>query len=221
MHRHQRAVLEFHRRFELTVNSQPTIPDDKDIVLRINLIMEESRELFEAALQSFYDDLIDETPTRSLIGIADACGDLKYVIYGAALTYGIILPPDRSARQASIAEFGFFSSKTLRNLPSALIPKVIAKGMEVNRKFIEASVRRDLTALADSLTILIDFTDAVERCVGINIEPVFDEIQRSNMSKIWPDGKVHRRESDGKILKPETYSPADIKKVLSDQMANS
>lgn len=50
---------------------------------------------------------------------------------------------------------------------------------------------------------------------GIDMEKVFDEVHRSNMSKVWEDGTIHRRE-DGKILKPPTYSPADIEKVLGE-----
>lgn len=50
---------------------------------------------------------------------------------------------------------------------------------------------------------------------GIDMEKVFDEVHRSNMSKVWEDGTIKRRE-DGKILKPPTYSPADIEKILTN-----
>jgi predicted HAD superfamily Cof-like phosphohydrolase len=42
---------------------------------------------------------------------------------------------------------------------------------------------------------------------------VWDEVKRSNFSKIGPSGKVERRE-DGKILKPDTYSPPNIKQFF-------
>lgn len=50
---------------------------------------------------------------------------------------------------------------------------------------------------------------------GIDLEPIFDEIHRSNMSKLWPDGTVQKRE-DGKVLKPPTYSPADLEPILKN-----
>lgn len=48
---------------------------------------------------------------------------------------------------------------------------------------------------------------------GIDLDAVIAEVHRSNMTKISPDGTVKRRD-DGKILKPATYSPADVKAVL-------
>lgn len=44
-------------------------------------------------------------------------------------------------------------------------------------------------------------------------QPAWDEVQRSNMSKVGPDGKVIRRD-DGKILKPDGYVPPNLSKVL-------
>jgi predicted HAD superfamily Cof-like phosphohydrolase len=42
---------------------------------------------------------------------------------------------------------------------------------------------------------------------------VFEEIHRSNMSKLDADGKPVRRE-DGKVLKSDLYFPPDIAAVL-------
>lgn len=50
---------------------------------------------------------------------------------------------------------------------------------------------------------------------GIDLDPVIEEVHRSNMSKIGPGG-VSRR-ADGKILKPDTYVPPDIEGVLRRQ----
>lgn len=48
---------------------------------------------------------------------------------------------------------------------------------------------------------------------GIDLDAVFSEVHRSNMTKLWEDGTVKKRD-DGKILKPPTYEPADIQGVL-------
>ena len=42
----------------------------------------------------------------------------------------------------------------------------------------------------------------------------FTEVHRSNMSKINADGTIHRRE-DGKVLKPDTYSKADVSEIFN------
>ena len=50
--------------------------------------------------------------------------------------------------------------------------------------------------------------------MGINPESAWKEVVRSNMSKVDKEtGKVIRR-ADGKILKPETYSPPDYKQFV-------
>jgi predicted HAD superfamily Cof-like phosphohydrolase len=47
------------------------------------------------------------------------------------------------------------------------------------------------------------------------IEAIFDEIQRSNMSKLGIDGKPIYRE-DGKVLKGPGYFKPDLKKILNE-----
>lgn len=71
----------------------------------------------------------------------------------------------------------------------------------------------DYIAIADGI---IDSLYVIIHCAvafGIDIEKVFDEVHRSNMSKVWPDGTIHKNEF-GKVIKPPTYSPADFKNVL-------
>lgn len=45
----------------------------------------------------------------------------------------------------------------------------------------------------------------------------FDEVHRSNMSKLGADGKPIRRESDGKVLKGPNYFKPDIAQFLDDK----
>jgi len=78
MTKEQQSLVEFHRQFGLTINVIPTCPSVADRQLRGILILEELSELIDAT---------------SLVGVADALGDLLYVVYGAAVTYGIDLEP--------------------------------------------------------------------------------------------------------------------------------
>lgn len=149
----QDSLVDFHRKFGLTVNNKPTIPEEKDIELRSNLIAEEFLEFMDASGYYFsqialksendYNSGITHIYTKDydkkvdIIGIADAIADLLYVVYGAAVTY------------------------------------------------------------------------------GLDAEMLFNEVHRSNLTKVWEDGTIHRREEDGKILKPPTYSKADIQKCLN------
>lgn len=74
----------------------------------------------------------------------------------------------------------------------------------------------NLTEIADALgdLLYVVFGAAIEH--GINLQPVVDEIHRSNMSKLGDDGKPVYR-ADGKILKGPTYSPPNLEPVLAAQ----
>ncbi|MGH1377349.1 MAG: phosphoribosyl-ATP diphosphatase [Alphaproteobacteria bacterium] len=50
-------------------------------------------------------------------------------------------------------------------------------------------------------------------------QPAFDEVHRSNMSKLGADGKPIRRESDGKVLKGPDYFKPDIAQFLNNKDA--
>ena len=72
----------------------------------------------------------------------------------------------------------------------------------------------DLVELADGLADLIYVSVGTALEFGIPMSRVWDEVQRSNMSKKDPvTGKVLKRE-DGKILKGPNFSPADVGKVM-------
>ena len=81
MNRIQDQVREFHRAFEIKEEETPTKPDLQTAALRVELIDEEFKELKEAIAK---DDLV---------GIADALGDLLYVTFGAAISFGIDMEP--------------------------------------------------------------------------------------------------------------------------------
>lgn len=47
--------------------------------------------------------------------------------------------------------------------------------------------------------------------------PAFDEVHRSNMSKLGEDGKPIRREGDGKVMKGPNYFKPDIAQFIKDK----
>ena len=116
-------VEDFMEAMEQEVNTVPTFPEEDVQRLRLDLIEEELDELHYA---------IDN---KDMVEIADALGDLLYVVYGAGHAF------------------------------------------------------------------------------GIDLDECFKEIHASNMSKLGPDGKPIKRE-DGKVLKPDTFFPPDLKSIL-------
>ena len=116
----------FHKAFKIENNYQPTVDlSDADKLLRYKLMREENEEYLEAA------------ENGDLIEVADALGDMLYILCGTILKHGL---------QDKIVE-------------------------------------------------------------------VFEEIQRSNMSKLDKNGNPIYRE-DGKVLKSDQYFRPDIKSIL-------
>ena len=120
------CVEKFHDSFGISNNYEPTINLSKeDIQLRFDLLKEENNEYIEAAKNG------------DMIEVADALGDLMYILFGTIMKHGM------------------------------------------QHKIVE----------------------------------VFEEIQKSNMSKLDVDGKPIYRE-DGKVLKGPNYFKPDIKTIL-------
>jgi predicted HAD superfamily Cof-like phosphohydrolase len=83
-------------------------------------------------------------------------------------------------------------------------------------EFREAVEQNDLVAIADALADILYVTYGAAITFGIDLDAVVREVHRSNMSKLGPDGRPILR-ADGKVLKPATYSPPEISRVLLDQ----
>ncbi|MCC4214312.1 nucleoside triphosphate pyrophosphohydrolase family protein [Leeuwenhoekiella parthenopeia] len=87
---------------------------------------------------------------------------------------------------------------------------------EENEEYLEAANNNDLAEVADALgdMLYILCGTILEHGMQHKIEEVFDEIQRSNMSKLGADGKPIYRE-DGKVLKGPSYFKPDIVAILA------
>jgi predicted HAD superfamily Cof-like phosphohydrolase len=86
---------------------------------------------------------------------------------------------------------------------------------EENEEYLDAANNKDLVEVADALgdMLYILCGTIIEHGMQHKIEEVFNEIQKSNMSKLGADGNPIYRE-DGKVLKGPTYFKPDIKTIL-------
>ena len=76
----------------------------------------------------------------------------------------------------------------------------------------EALATEDLSSIAKEMADLLYVVYGTAVSYGIDMDPVFREVHRSNMSKLGG----YKRE-DGKWVKPATYSPARIEPILAEQ----
>ncbi len=86
---------------------------------------------------------------------------------------------------------------------------------EENEEYLQAAEDNDMVEVADALgdMLYILCGTIIEHGMQHKIEEVFDEIQRSNMSKLGDDGEPIYRE-DGKVLKGPNYFKPNIKAIL-------
>jgi predicted HAD superfamily Cof-like phosphohydrolase len=89
---------------------------------------------------------------------------------------------------------------------------------EENEEYFEAVQNKDLIEIADALgdMLYILCGTIIEHGLQHKIEEVFDEIQRSNMSKLGADGKPIYRE-DGKVMKGPNYFKPDFSSILTQE----
>jgi predicted HAD superfamily Cof-like phosphohydrolase len=89
---------------------------------------------------------------------------------------------------------------------------------EENEEYLEAVQNHDLVEIADALgdMMYILCGTIIEHGLQHIIEDVFDEIQRSNMSKLGDDGNPIYRE-DGKVMKGPNYFKPDFTKLINNE----
>ena len=78
----------------------------------------------------------------------------------------------------------------------------------------KAMDEKDLLEVADALTDILYVTYGAGHAFGINLDKCFDEVQRSNMSKLGEDGKPIYNES-GKVMKGPNYFKPDLSKYIT------
>ena len=98
------------------------------------------------------------------------------------------------------------SSEKINNLRISLINEEL-------EEFKEAIRNNDLKEAADALTDILYVTYGAGHAFGINLDKCFDEVQRSNMSKLGEDGKPIYNDA-GKVLKGPKYFKPDLSKFL-------
>ena len=99
-----------------------------------------------------------------------------------------------------------FSTEKINKLRIDLIKEEL-------QELTEAMNNKDLLEVADALTDILYVTYGAGHAFGIDLDKCFDEVQRSNMSKLGEDGKPIYNES-GKVMKGPNYFKPDLSKFI-------
>lgn len=187
---HFKMVQEFHETYNLPIRTEPKIPSEEEVILRTDLDEEEFEEFCEA------NEAFD------IIGCADALTDMLYVAYGQGLVYGLKLDREYESPEGLTPQLPDTDLKAacIRRLESRL--EKIIDAHTTGHKQVELALKAWITEIYNT-----------GRIYGIDLNKCFEEVHRSNMSKLGADGKPIYRE-DGKVLKGPNFTPPDLKKAL-------
>ena len=100
-----------------------------------------------------------------------------------------------------------FPSEKIADLRYSLIKEELDE-------FGQALKDRDLKEVADALTDILYVTYGAGHAFGIDLDKCFEEVQRSNMSKLGEDGKPIYNDQ-GKVMKGPNYFKPDLSKFVS------
>ena len=105
--------------------------------------------------------------------------------------------------------------KPIANLDESKLQLRFDLMAEENEEYLEAAKNNDIVEVADAMgdMLYILFGTILEHGMLHKIEAVFNEIQRSNMSKLGADGKPIYRE-DGKVMKGPNYFKPNISDII-------
>ena len=112
--------------------------------------------------------------------------------------------------------FGIESADSpIANIPSQTVLLRYNLMKEENEEYLDAAQKNDLVEVADALGDMLYILCGTILSHGMQhkITEVFNEIQKSNMSKLGDDGKPIYRE-DGKVLKGPNYFKPNIGSIL-------
>jgi len=119
-----------------------------------------------------------------------------------------------------VEEFHDAFGLPVRNEPTADLPEkeILLRFnlmKEENEEYLDAARRGDVVEIADALGDMLYILCGTINAHGMQhkIAEVFEEIQRSNMSKLDENGKPIYRE-DGKVMKSDRYFKPDIAAIL-------
>ena len=99
-----------------------------------------------------------------------------------------------------------FSSEKINNLRYNLIKEELDE-------LKKAMDNKDLLEVADALTDILYVTYGAGIAFGIDLDKCFDQVQKSNMSKLGNDGKPIYNQA-GKVMKGPNYFKPDLSKFV-------
>ena len=117
----------------------------------------------------------------------------------------------------SVKKFMETFGQEIKNKAEFPNEKIVELRHELIREELEelkqAINEKDIKEVADALTDILYVTYGAGHAFGIDLDKCFDEVQKSNMSKLGLDGEPIYNEI-GKVMKGPNYFKPDLNKFL-------
>lgn len=192
-------VREFHKVFKLPVAEIRAFPEKNVRELRMRILEEEFNEYYDAAKIS------------DVVNMSDALGDIAYVACGTAVVYGT----SPAIPHYSETSFEFLENDCTKYDPKKSSEYYVSKLKKAFADYAFAEALNDLTEVEQKLNNILNVVSEISCKYGIPLQKIFNEIHRSNMSKLDKNGNPIYR-ADGKVLKSELYSPPNLSQVIAE-----
>lgn len=168
-------VAQFMKVAGQAVNTKPTAVSLGVAKLRYNLIIEEITGKNEFQYCAERDDVV---------GMLDGLCDILYVVYGAALTFGVDISSDNEA--PSVA-----NSRLASAFDSIESFKYMTSNAEKFKKAYEEDNYNEIRSVLAAITFLVY---KYAKKINVDLAGAFDEVHKSNMSK-FSETKEHAEAS--------------------------
>ena len=196
----EQIKTEWNAKVKVPVNDTPTLIHRDKGILMCNLIQEEVFELRDALDM---DDRTDAEKKDKTIEIADALGDILYLVYGTISQYGL----NEDIKKKLTVDHSSNIVLDLRIQHDYLRSAIQADEMSDYWRLNEIG-----RALFTIESMIFEYCKNSKIITVEQLEKVIDEIHRSNLTK-QEDGKFLFRK-DGKVLKGKHYEKPNISKIL-------
>jgi hypothetical protein len=219
------AVTEFHVKNNQLIGTDPIVDVPYEIaLLRIRLILEELGELSIAVHKN------------DIYLISDGLADLKYVVIGTAVSYGLHLPDDFPPEEC-LEKIGDIDLETnvgqdyhIQQTPAGrkvLMLATVANAAGIVARHLSISTQPCCGDHPNTETrpLLLDTLIQLDHCIGeaacdygIPLEAIFFEVHKSNMSKNLPGATaVGDKYAEGSNPKGEGYVPPNIEGIIFER----
>jgi hypothetical protein len=161
-------------------------------------------DLYLNLINEEFGEFVEGIKTKNMLEVLDGALDTIWVVSGYL-----------------ISRFGDERRIIVTTHLSSSIESVVASAQGFLNAINPKSVMVPEDVVYSAATVFCNELAQFCICLGMSVHQGWAEVRRSNMSKLDPETGVAIKREDGKILKPASYSPPNLKPFASQEMATS